>query len=112
MYRANGERERARGEKGRWKGEHGFDHSKLQFCLCFNAFMSIIWPLFTIPLDFMHIFSNIFTSVQYTDAPNSVSTGYFQECVYLCEQQFFFTYSIPALSQRIAIILVLLFHFL
>lgn len=51
----------------------------ITFLFCFNAFISIIWSLFTIPLDFMHIFSNIFTlsSSRHQYAESFVSTSYF-----------------------------------
>lgn len=95
-----------------------FDHWKLHFRLWFNAFMSIILPLFTIPLEILCIyFSNAFTSVRYDTRPDApflliISKNVF---IYVSNNSlvFFhlFTCSILAFLQRIAIIFVLLFHF-
>lgn len=89
---------------------HNSDYAKLHFRLCFNAFMSIIWPLFTIPLHFVHTFSNIFTSIRCTDAqtpfPLVISKNVF---IYVNNNSF--TDSIPALS-RSAALSFLFFYFI
>lgn len=68
--RENGDANAQTRGAAQWSGARElnlFDHWKLHFRWWFNAFMSIILPLFTIPLEILCIyFSNAFTSVRYT----------------------------------------------